>query len=125
MRRVFAILLMLFVPLQFAWSAAQSLHGHPDSDVSVLSFHSHEGDSHHHGESEPSAHHETVTGGVGSGNSDAGHSDGHYHPIFVSVVVNAALKLGEPFPSGPPIRPLAAFISRVPPLFDWPPSARA
>ena len=124
MRRIFAILLMLLVPLQFAWSTTQSLHGHLDGDVPALGFHSHDGDHDHHGDSDQLAHHEAMAGSAGSGDSEGGYSGGHYHPIFMSVVVSAKLMLDEGTPGGPPVRPLATFISRIPPLFDWPPSAR-
>ena len=124
MRRVFAILLILLVPLQFAWSATQSLHGHLNSDVSGLGFHSHDGNHDHHGHSERSAHQESLAGSSGGGSSDDGYSGGHYHPIFISILVDVELMLAEASPGGPPIRPLATFTSRIPPLFDWPPSVR-
>lgn len=123
MRRLLAVFLMLLVPLQFAWSAAQSLHGHIGEDVSVLGFHTHDHD-HDHRDGELAAHDGLVDGDMDNGHNDDGQHGGHYHPVFSSLVIEIDLKLGEIAPDGPPVRPPTSFTSHIPPLFDWPPSAR-
>ena len=51
MHRILAILLMLLVPLQFAWAAAESVDGHWGEDVVALGFHVHDTDHDHQHES--------------------------------------------------------------------------
>lgn len=123
-RRILAILLMFLVPLQFAWSAAQGLHGHLDSELSATGFHSHDSDHGHADSDAPSVHDAAVDdGGAGAGEHE--HSAGHYHPIMVSIVVDADLKIGPAPLGGSPPSSAVHFSSRVPPPFDWPPSARS
>jgi hypothetical protein len=140
MHRLLAIFLMLVVPVQFGWSTALSIHGHSHGDVAALGFHTH--DSHPTGHSDHHHPHpgeapsdqtdsgiEKLTqnpGGAGSaGQSDGERLDGHYHPILASLVMDIALPLPSTCSGGPPSRPPDALTSRTPPLFDWPPSARA
>lgn len=123
MRRFLAILLMMFVPLQLAWSAAGSLHGHLNDEVPVSGFHYHDdGHVHHHGAE--SDHHDGFSGGDTHNNhNDDGHHDGHYHPVFSMLVIEPDLRLGAATPNGPPVRVPIVFTSYIPPLFDRPPSA--
>lgn len=135
MRRLLAILLMLIVPLQFGWSAALNIHGHLHGDV-VLGFHTHDdhhgsqGEHHHsHPGEAPSSELDSgidrpvqSTGGADKGDGDR--ADGHYHPILASLVMHIALPLDVAVTAGAPSRPSDSFSSRIPPLFDWPPSAR-
>jgi hypothetical protein len=126
MRRFLAVLLMLLVPLQFAWSAMASVPGHLDDPASATGFHVHAHDDHDHhhddgadmadrddddADTTPSAHH------------DDGHHDGHYHPVFNMLVVELQLNLDDALPHSPPARPPAAFTSHIPLPFDWPPIA--
>jgi hypothetical protein len=133
MRRLFAILLMLIVPLQFGWSAALNIHGHSHGDI-VLGFHTHDD---HHGSL--GDHQHTHPGEAPSGETDVGFGqavestdgadkgdgdrpDGHYHPILASLVMHIALPLDLAATTGAPSRPPDTFSSRIPPLFDWPPA---
>lgn len=83
------------------------MHGHLDDAGAVSGFHVHDHDDSHHDD-----------------HGDDGHLDGHVHPVFTMLVMESCLHLGVPLPDGPPSRPLAAFTSHIPLLFDWPPSAR-
>jgi len=125
MRRLLAILLMLVVPLQFAWSAAQSLHHHLGSDVASLGLHTHDDEPDHPDGGTQATQGELSAAGGASSDSNHGHSGGHYHPIFVSLVSDTELILHEALSGEAPFRALAIFISRTPPLFDWPPAARS
>ncbi len=142
MRRLLAILLMLVVPAQFTWTAVASIDGHVHGDVAVLSFHTHDGEhGHHHGAHDhphdsPAANDEPDGGfehaaeyrSIESSSQDKSEPDqsgGHYHPILASLVMNAMSALGASPSGGPPDRPPATLTSRIPPLFDWPPSARS
>lgn len=122
MRRLIATLLLLIVPLQFAWSATENLHGHLDNKGPVLGFHSHDDDHHHHDDGAVD-HDSFAASDTNDGHNDDGHHDGHYHPIFSTLLIESHLKLSEASPNGPPVRPPASFTSHIPPLFDWPPSA--
>jgi hypothetical protein len=123
MRRLIAILLMLIVPLQFAWSAAESLHGHLDNDASLIGFHFHDDDHDHHHDGDLANHDVFAANGLHDGHADDGHHDGHYHPVFSMLVFESALRLGDALPDGPSARLSVSFTSHIPLLFDWPPSA--
>jgi hypothetical protein len=125
MCRVLAIVLMLLVPLEFAWSAAQRLHHPLGSDVASLGFHTHAGESDHPDGGKHATQGEPGADRGNSSDSNHGHSGGHYHPIFVSLVSDAELILHETLSGGAPVRALATYTSRTPPLFDWPPAARS
>jgi len=123
MRRFVAILLILFVPLQLAWSAVQGVHGHVGEHASALGFHTHDGDHAHAHDSGHSGH-----DGSQSDNNDAesadGSASGHFHPVFVSLVIAHDVSLDDSFRDALPPRLSVSFTSRTPPLFDWPPSVR-
>lgn len=121
MRRVVAMLLMLLVPLQLAWSAALSVHGHMGERVAALGLHTHDAGHAHPGDSDRPAHDETHEGNHDGGESSGGH---HYHPVFVSLVITHEINLNDSFRNAQPPRWAASFTSRTPPLFDWPPSDR-
>ena len=135
--RLLAILLMLIVPFQFGWSAVLSIHGHTRSDV-VVGFHTHDGHHGSHGDHQHPHPGKTASdepnGGIeqaaqipaasgAAGQNDVDRVDGHYHPILASLVMHSALPLDCAPSSGAPSRPPDSFSSRIPPLFDWPPSA--
>ncbi len=123
MRRFIVLIIMLVVPLQFAWSAAAGLHGHTGDSQAHLGVHTHD-HAHHH------AHHAQGHPGHGaSGDTDKdrnqdGHHD-HYHPVFSAIITEPGLTLGSALPGGPILHSTAAFLSRTPPLLDRPPLARA
>lgn len=118
MRRLLAILLLMIVPLQFAWSAVQGVHGHLGGNVAVAGFHAHDGD-HAHQDADPAA-----TGGEHCSHNDDGHHDGHCHPAFSMILIEPQPALADLSRGGAPASPPAFFTSHTPPLFDWPPSAR-
>lgn len=127
MRRILAILLMLLVPLQFAWAAAESVDGHWGEDAAALGFHVHDTDHHHQHESDsdpdPGIDHDGLFGlKPVQDHDDDGQHDGHYHPLFSTLIINPDLDLGDPPPGVRPVRGPAAFTSHIPLLFDWPPS---
>lgn len=125
MRRLLAILLMLIVPLHFAWAAMESMHGHLGNDRSAAGFHVHYDDHHHDADLDD---HTDGTDGDGvsqQSHNDDGHHDGHYHPVFSMLLFESPLNLGEKLPHGPPLRPPSSFTSHIPLLFDWPPAALA
>ncbi|MDO8350657.1 MAG: hypothetical protein Q7S94_05850 [Gallionella sp.] len=122
MRRLIAILLLFIVPLQFAWSATESLHGHLGNEGSVSGFHFHDDDHDHH-DADTVDRDILVAGDTPDGHNDDGHHDGHYHPVFNMLVIEPHLKLSKASPNGWLIRMPASFTSHIPLLFDWPPSA--
>jgi hypothetical protein len=134
MHRVLAILLLLVVPVQFGWSAALNIHGHAHGDT-VLGFHTHDHGAHdRHGDPhdspaasdgalEHAAH--SLTGSGDTEKTDDDCMDGHYHPILASLVMRIDLSLDGARADGAPSHPPDTFSSRIPPLFDWPPSPRA
>lgn len=122
MRRLIAILLLLLVPLQIAWSATESLHGHLGNEASASGLHFHDDDHGHGHDADLGDHDDGDTGVLQQGHNDDGHHDGHYHPVFNMLVFEAQLNLGEALPHGPPTRRQSSFTSHIPLLFDWPPS---
>jgi hypothetical protein len=120
MRRMLAILLMLIVPFQFAWSTVESMHGHLDHEGSASVFHYHDDDHHHDTDID---HHDDIADGLAEqGLNDDGHHDGHFHPVLNIIVFEPQLNLGKALPHDPPARPPSSFTSHIPSLFDWPPS---
>jgi len=122
MRRLIALILMLIIPLQFAWSAAVSLHGHVGENVAALGVHAHNHGDHDAGHVD---HDASLAGDDNNGHNDDGHHGSHYHPVFSSILMETGLSLGVSPTDGPPPHPLAAFLSHTPPLFERPPLARA
>lgn len=120
MRRFIVLIVMLVVPLQFAWAAAASAYGHLGENVASLGVHAHSHDDHGHG------HHASSDTGKGKSQSDDGHHHGdHCHPVFFSLIVEPSLSLGLCLAGGPRPHPPETFLSRTPPLLDRPPLARA
>jgi hypothetical protein len=123
MRRLLAILLMLILPLQFAWSAAASLDGHLGNEGSAAGFHHHDHDDHgHHHDAGTDGHDGDAASGVAQEHHDDGQHDDHYHPVFSMLVLGLQPDLTEVLPHAPPTRPPSTFTSHIPLLFDWPPS---
>lgn len=120
MRRLVALIIMLVVPLQFAWAAAAGLHGHTGKDAFVSGFHTHDHDHHESGHPD----HDASGGTSNQEHSEDGHH-GHTHPVFSSVLMEAGFALDFALPGGPMLHPSAAFFSRIPPLLDRPPLVRA
>lgn len=119
MRRLLAVFLLLIVPLQFAWSAVQGVHGHLGGDVPAVGFHAHDDGDHVHPGTSPAA----ADGEHGHHNADD-HHDGHCHLAFSLILGGSAPALAATPRGGAPAAPPLAFTSHIPPLFDWPPSAR-
>lgn len=120
MRRFIALIIMLVIPLQFAWAAAASLHGHLGENVATLGVHAHDHDHHEHG---PSDH--DAAGDTGTHSSEDGQHGNHCHPVFSSLIMESGLPLGLCLSGGPLPHPPEVFYSRIPPLLDRPPLAHA
>jgi hypothetical protein len=132
MRRFIALILMLIVPLQFAWSAAAVLYGHSVKDVvAVGGFHAH---AHDHDVGH--ADHDLILSGeagsslmdggpMDSNHNDDGHHGGHCHHVLSLILPGSGLMSGQAQADGPILRSPAAFLSRTPPLLDRPPLAFA
>ena len=119
MHRFITLILMLIVPLQFAWAAAAGLHGHAGENVAISGFHTHDHDHHEsaHPEYDPTADTDDQ-----DHNEDGHH--GHYHPVFTSIPMESNVRLDSALSGGPILYPPAAFLSHTPPLLDRPPLAR-
>lgn len=118
MRRFIALVVMLIVPLQFAWSAAGGMHGHTASGTVTFGIHLHEHD-----------HHDAQSGHSAAGESGQDHcQDGHHphcHPVFSAVLMEPGLSL-DTLVSGEPCLQLSErFLSRTPSPLERPPLARA
>lgn len=125
MRRLVALLLMLIVPLQFAWSAAVSLHGHVGDTPSAVGLaHSH---AHDHQHTDACHEHEGVslTGGIDPAHGEDGHHASHFHPVFNLILTDIDPPPGAAAPDGPIQHSSAAYVSRTPPPLDRPPLAFA
>jgi hypothetical protein len=137
-RRLVSVLMLVVLPLQVGWNAALNVHGHAHGDASPV-FHAHDHDSRgalgDPGDSitggEPRSDGTLVKpvealAGIGdAGTPDGDPAEGHYHPIFASLVSHIAL-IPEAMPAArAPAHPPDTFSSRTPPPFDWPPSRRA
>src|SRR5574340_297438 len=105
MHRFSALIIMLVVPLQFAWAAAVGIYGHTGKDIAVAGFHTHGHD--HHGD----AHHDH--GAPADSNSQDHGDDGHHghtHPVFSSLLAEPGLLLVEAVPAGPIVHPPTGFL---------------
>ena len=120
MRRFIVLIIMLIVPLQFAWAAAAGLHGHAGKDVATSGFHTH--DHEHHESAHPD--HDTSGNTNNQDHNEDGHH-GHTHPVFTSILMESGVTLDIALSGGPILYPPAAFLSHTPPLLDRPPLARA
>ena len=125
MRRLVALILMLILPFQFAWSAVLSLHGHAGDNAAALGVHVHSHGDHDAGHAGHADHDASLAADGETGHNEDGHHCSHYHPVFSFIIMENGLNLGVASPDGPPPHPLAAFLSHTPPLFDRPPLARA
>lgn len=125
MHRALVILLMLIIPIQFAWSAVANGHGHMDIEGSSSGFHVHHDDHDHDHEGGNVGGHgnDTASSDLGNPDHDADdHHDGHHHPAFTMLIPDGRQEFVETLPHAAPWRPLPTFISRTPLLFDWPPA---
>lgn len=123
MRRFIALIIMLVIPLQSAWSAASGLDGHLGDDVAVAGFHTHDHDHHDSGHSDHNVF--VAIGDMDNSHNEDGHHDGHCHHTFSPMLMESCLNLVVASSGGPVPNPHAAFFSHTPPLLDRPPLARA
>ena len=123
MRRFIAILLMLLVPIQFAWSAVESVHGHLGHEDLASGFHYHDDNHEHHHDADGDDHDDSDVGVPLLVHNDDGHHDGHFHHVFSMLVFEPQQALTEALPHASPKRPPSSFTSHIPTLFDWPPLA--
>lgn len=121
MRRLIALILMFIVPLQYAWSATVAMHGHPAGDAVVVGAHAHDHDFHDAGHAD---HDLSVAADQDSHNDDSHHGS-HCHHVLSLALLNVGPVLGHAEPGSEIGEPILAFHSRIPPLLDRPPLARA
>lgn len=126
MRSFAAFLLMFIMPLQFAWSAVVSVHGHVGGNPPVLGVHSHAHD-HGHGDMDPghAGHDVSPSDDTGAPHGEDGHHAGHSHPVFTPILASVTLSMAVPVANGPIQHPPGVLISRTPPPLDRPPLALA
>lgn len=115
MRRLVAVLIMLIVPLQSAWSAVSSLHVPLGNSVATGVMHTHEHVHPVHGS------HDISPADIPDGHGEDGHHNSHCHPVFNSILTESSLILGVAPNDGPILQAPTSFFSHTPPLFDRPP----
>ncbi len=119
MRRFIALIIVLIIPLQSAWATALGFHGHVGAEAVGM----HEHDHHHAGHD---GHEPAMTAGADNDQHNAdGHHGSHCHHVLSFIPHQPGLVIGLEQSGGPIHHPPAAFLSRIPPLFDRPPQVRA
>ncbi|MHB1216419.1 MAG: hypothetical protein ACYCY9_15685 [Thiobacillus sp.] len=121
MRRFIALIIMIIVPLQFAWSAAAGLHGHMGQNVAAQGLHAHDHDYHDAGH----ANHGATNGGMDNDHNKDEHHGGHCHHVLSLILPESGLIQGLIPSGGRILHPHATFFTRTPPLLDRPPLASA
>lgn len=119
----FIVIIMLMVPLQTAWSAAMSLHGHMSGSELAGIMHVHE-----HVHQDDAHSHDDISAAAGAEDKSShadGHHDPHCHPVFNSVLAESCLTVGVDLTNTAIPQAPVRFYSHTPPLFDHPPLARA
>jgi hypothetical protein len=122
MRRLIALIIMLVVPLQFAWAGAVGIYGHAGKTAPTTCFHAHDDGHDHHGHAQHD--HDIPDGSSHPEHTDDGHHC-HVHPVFFSLLAGPGLTFAEAIPGGPMLQPPSGFLSHTPPLLDRPPLAHA
>lgn len=121
MHRLIIFILMLVVPLQYAWSAvmAMDVHHAPTTIAPItLSAHSHDHDHDH------VCHDLSVSAEPGS-QPDDGHHGGHCHHVLTMALLGDVPLLAHAVSDGKIGEWSRTFSSRTPPLLDRPPEMRA
>jgi len=121
MRRFIALIIMIIVPLQFAWSAAAGLHGHMGKNVAALGIHAYDHDYHDAGH----ANHDATNGSTDNDHNNDEHHGGHCHHVLSLFLPEPGLTPGMMPSGGRILHPPAVFFTRTPLLLDRPPLARA
>jgi hypothetical protein len=121
MRRFIALIIMFVVPLQFAWAVAAGLHGHVEMDAVGTHVHDHD----HHDGGHASYDLAALDGTDGEPHNEDGHHGSHCHHVFSFIFYQPGPVLGLELSGGSIQHGPAAFLSRIPPLLDPPPLARA
>ena len=123
MQRFIALVIMLLVPLQSAWSVTVSLHGPLSGGkldgIMHVHEHSHQNVGHPHHEISAAACEDNQC------SHDNGHHDPHCHPVFNSVLSESCLTVDMALTNTPILQADTSFYSHTPPLFDRPPLVRA
>ena len=123
MRRLIAILLMLVMPLQSAWSAAAGMHGHLDGGAAASGVHAHDHDYHDAGHAD---HDLSATADQDNdGHNNDGHHGSHCHHGLSVILMETDLALALAQSDGTVIHPPLRFHSHIPLLLDRPPLAHA
>lgn len=123
MRRLIALILMLVLPLQAAWSVAAGVHGHLDGGAAASGVHAHDHDYHDvgHADHDLSATADQDNGG----HNDDGHHGSHCHHVLCVILVETAPALDLPRSDAAVAHLPPAFHSHIPSLLDRPPLAHA
>lgn len=122
MRRLIAVILILFLPIQPAWSLAQA-YAHLDDSSVTLGFHEHHADDAHDHEHDADRFESTdIVFDAQPGHDADGHHDGHAHAVFNMLVTETSILPADHMPHAAPMWRSLAFTSHIPLLFDWPPA---
>lgn len=121
MRRFIALLVMLVVPLQSAWAVGLGFHGHADMNAAGMHVH----DNDHHATMHSAHDHAAADNADGEQHGADGHHGNHCHHVFSFILHQHETLTELELNGGPVLHTPAAFLSRIPPLFDRPPLARA
>lgn len=115
MRRLILFILMLVVPLQYAWSAVVAMDAHH----APMTLSAHEND-HHHGV----CHDGSVSVKLGNQHDD-GHHGSHCHHVLSMALLGNVSSLAHAVAGDTFGEWRLSFCSRTPPLLDRPPEMRA
>jgi hypothetical protein len=122
MRRFIALIIMFIVPLQFAWSAAAGLHGQVAMNAVATYVHDHD----HHHDAGYATHELAALGSAdGEQHNEDGHHGSHCHHVFSFILHQPGTLPGLELSGSPVQHAPVAFFTRIPPLLDRPPLARA
>ena len=122
MRRLILLILMLVVPIQYAWSAVMAMDVHHVSTTiapMTLATHVHDHDYHHGG-----CHDISVSAEPGNQHDDDHHGS-HCHHVLSMALLGTVPILAHAISDGKLGEWGLSFYSRIPPLLDRPPEMRA
>lgn len=123
MRRVLLLLLIFIIPIQYAWTAALAAHVHPLGTQSGMHAFTHTHGHDHHDAGH--ADHDLSQVADADQHNDDNHHGSHCHHVLSPALLDAGPLFGAAAGGGGIEQPVLAFHTRIPPLLDRPPLARA